>query len=144
MSLFDLTALRVFSLAAAAKAPDAGTAAASGGAAAAIAAASGGATPALFDSLDIWFRAQLGLLASRVPYGALETTLRVFLAPQQSVVDLEARQAGLHAAQGLLVARRVAPLVADAGFRAGAGRVLSGLRALSPTFNIVDASSPPE
>ena len=39
----------------------------------------------LFPSLGAWFDAQLPLLAARVPASTVEVTLRVFLAPQQSV-----------------------------------------------------------
>lgn len=81
MSLFDLSALHVHVLSAAAKAS-------SGGSAAPGKPAPGKAGPskaALFDSLQSWFDAQLPMLATQLPHGAVETTLRVFLAPQQSV-----------------------------------------------------------
>ena len=43
------------------------------------------APPALFPSLSSWFDAQLPLLAERLPPQTIETTLRVFLAPKQSL-----------------------------------------------------------
>ena len=44
-----------------------------------------GQSPYLFESLNGWFGAQQAHLAQRVPNGAIEVNLRVFLAPQQSV-----------------------------------------------------------
>ena len=63
VSLFDLPALRVQSLRP----------------------SKGGSSPFLFDSLEDWFDKQLPMLSERYPTGAVEVTLRVFLAPQQSV-----------------------------------------------------------
>jgi len=41
--------------------------------------------PSLYDSLPMWFAAQLPALARRCAPSEMEVTLRVFLAPQQSV-----------------------------------------------------------
>ena len=62
MGLFDLANLRVQSMTPPAK-----------------------GSSALFASLEAWFSAQLPMLAERVPSGGVEVTLRVFLAPQQSI-----------------------------------------------------------
>jgi hypothetical protein len=48
-------------------------------------AAAAAAGSLLFASLDAWFTAQQQHLAHKVPHAAIEVTLRVFLAPQQSV-----------------------------------------------------------
>ena len=68
IDLFDLASLRVRTLGGASK----------GG-------KGGSSSPFLFPSLEGWFNAQLPMLSKRLPHDAVEVTLRVFLAPQQSV-----------------------------------------------------------
>ena len=80
MELFDLPALRVQSLSAAPS-----SAARTTTASAKPAAAGRAPSTALFESLQAWFDAQLGVLARQCSPSEIEVTHRVFLAPQQSV-----------------------------------------------------------